>query len=279
MDPWGFGPDALVAIGTLSLAGVTGYLAKVTSRMATKSSDLATETAEDVRSGVRPALIDAAGQAQPQMEFGGRTMDGFKDYGTLRVAVRNAGRGPALNVYGYAFVATKASAKYTRFVTVGNIAPDESATVDLFVAPNVDTSGSSESYLALRVVLPYTDLAGRRYHTVIRLSDPGKGRGRHDDTTHWEALRQDGTEVGDGEAPPPQWRVTFYGTLNARENRAAQRQRDAIALQPRHPRHPSRLTASPPFGTPARTPPEHSNGRALHPRRGRSHSTPFIRGK
>jgi hypothetical protein len=212
-DPWEFGWDALVAIGTLALACVTFFLALFTARMASKTSALATETAEDVRSGVRPALIDAAGQAAPEMEFGGRTMDGFKDYGWLKVAVRNAGRGPALNVYGYAFIATKASSNLTRLVTVGNVAPEESTTVEMDITPNVDTSGSTESYLALRVVLVYSDLAGRRYHTVIRLSDPGKGRSRRYDTTHWEALTQDGTEIGEGEAPLPQWRVTFVGTL------------------------------------------------------------------
>jgi len=41
-------------------------------------------------------------------------------------------------------------------------------------------------------------------------------------------------------------------------------------------RHPNRLTASPGSGPPARPPPETPNGRALHPRRGRSHSTPIM---
>ena len=44
-------------------------------------------------------------------------------------------------------------------------------------------------------------------------------------------------------------------------------------------RHPNRLTASLGSGPPARPPPEAPNGRAVHPRRGRSHSTPIIRGK
>ena len=51
-------------------------------------------------------------------------------------------------------------------------------------------------------------------------------------------------------------------------------------LQPRHARHPSHLTASPPFGT---TRPEHHpkywNSHALHPRRGRSHSSPVYPGQ
>jgi hypothetical protein len=169
MPPWEFGWDALVAIGTVTLAGVTGVLAAITSRMASKTSDLAAETAEDVRSGVRPALIDAAGRAKPTL-----SMDGRFDVGMLTLSVGNAGRGPALNVYAYAFAASKAFAKRTPTVMVGNVAPDESATVDLRDVPSVDTSGSTESYLALRVVCVYSDLAGRQYHRVIRLSDPGK---------------------------------------------------------------------------------------------------------
>ena len=223
---------ALLALFTWRVATRTQSLADETHALGAETRTLASETAEDVRSGVRPALIDAAGQAQPQMEFGGRTMDGFKDYGTLRVAVRNAGRGPALNVYGYAFVATKTSTNRKRFVTVGNVAPEESATAEILVMPNVDTSGSMESYLALRVVLVYSDLAGRRYHTVIRLSDSGKGQRRHDETTHWEPLAQDGTEVGEGDVPLPQWRVTFYGKLTPEQE--ARLRANAMQLVSRH---------------------------------------------
>ena len=216
MSPWEFGWDALVAIGTLTLAGVTGMLALFTFRMASKTSDLANETAEDVRSGIRPALIDAAGRAKPTLSMGSDV-----DVGTLKLSVANAGRGPALNVYAYAFAASKAFAKRTRSVIVGNVAPDEAATIMLHEVPNVDSSGNRESYLALRVVCVYSDLAGRQYHTVIRLSDPEKGQRRPLGGSDAgggsyavnQQLTQDGTEVGEGEAPPPQWRVTFYGSM------------------------------------------------------------------
>jgi hypothetical protein len=235
MGPWEFGWDALVAIGTLTLAAVTGILAAITSRMASKTSDLATETAEDVRSGIRPALIDAAGRAKPTL-----TMDGSVDVGTITVSVGNAGRGPALNVYAYAFAASKAFAKRTLTVMVGNIAPGESATIKLADVPSVDTSGSLESYLALRVVCVYSDLAGRQYHTVIRLSDPGKGQRRRqggDDSAGGydslsESLTQDGIEVGDGAAPPPQWWVSFYGNTTPEQREALRA--NAIQLIGRH---------------------------------------------
>jgi hypothetical protein len=75
------------------------------------------------------------------------------------------------------------------------------------------SSRPPRTHRARLVVVSYSDLAGRRYHTVIRLSDPGNGQRRDVDTSRWEAITQDGTEVGEGEAPLPQWRVTFYGTL------------------------------------------------------------------
>ena len=231
MAPWEFGWDALVAIGTLTLAGVTGILAAVTSRMASKTSDLATETAEDVRSGVRPVLIDAAGRAKPTL-----SMDGSVDVGTLTLSVGNAGRGPALNVYAYAFVASKAFAKRTPSVIVGNVEPGEPATIELREVPSVDTSESRESYLALRVVCVYSDLAGRLYHTVIRLSDPEKGRrrppggsdGGGGSRTVIQALTQDGTEVGEGAAPPPQWWVDFHGKMTPEQR--ARLQANAIQV-------------------------------------------------
>jgi hypothetical protein len=124
------------------------------------------------------------------------------------------------------FVASKAFAKQTPSVIVGNVAPGEPATVRLGDVPSVDTSGSMESYLALRVVCVYSDLAARRYHTVVRLSDPSKGQRRPADgsdggggsQTVIQELTQDGTEVGEGDAPPPQWWVTFHGNTTPEQD-------------------------------------------------------------
>jgi hypothetical protein len=218
---WTVGADLRVALGTALLAFFTwrvatrtGALADETHLLGAETRTLASETSEDVRSGVRPALIDAARHAEPQMEFGGKVLvdeqEIKKSFGTLKVNVRNAGRGPALNVYAYAFVATSAFDLRTFTSIIGNIAPEESTTVQLFDVPNLDPSDDGDPYLAIRVVLVYSDLGGRQYHTVIRLSDPGEGRYRSGEPS-WLSLTQEGTEVGDGEAPPPQWVVSFYG--------------------------------------------------------------------
>jgi hypothetical protein len=53
-DPWEFGWDALVAIGTIGLAGVTGTLAYMTWR-------LARSTAAEARAQTRPVLIPGLG--------------------------------------------------------------------------------------------------------------------------------------------------------------------------------------------------------------------------
>jgi hypothetical protein len=40
-----------------------------------------------------------------------------------------------------------------------------------------------------------------------------------------ETLTQDGTEVGEGAAPPAQWRVTFYGKTTPEQERGCARTR------------------------------------------------------
>jgi hypothetical protein len=91
MSSWEFGWEALVAIGTLTLAFFTWRLARQT-------GDLARETANEVRSNARPVLVAAAGTGA-RLEVGGPS---DRDYGTLVIPVRNAGRGPALNAFAYA---------------------------------------------------------------------------------------------------------------------------------------------------------------------------------
>ena len=83
--------------------------------------------------------------------------------------------------------------------------------------PNVDPSGSQDRYLALRLVLVYTDLASRSYHAVIRLSDPENGMRRHGGPVS-VGLIQDGSEIGEGEEPLPQWRVTFFGNTTREQD-------------------------------------------------------------
>lgn len=63
-DPWEFGWEALVAVATFALAAVTVVLAWRTSKMASKTADLAEFTKQDValsrtaiEADVRPVLI------------------------------------------------------------------------------------------------------------------------------------------------------------------------------------------------------------------------------
>jgi hypothetical protein len=78
-------------------------------------------------------------------------------------------------------------------------------------------SAAAWTPISYRVILGYSDLAGRWYHSVVRLQDPNHGqRTDHDRDPHstespTQPLHARGTEVGEGAAPPPQWRVTFAG--------------------------------------------------------------------
>ncbi|MET7484065.1 hypothetical protein [Streptomyces sp. NPDC005538] len=90
-SPWGFGWEALVAIATFLLAAVTVWLAWSTRR-------LARETAADQRAQWRPLLLPVGGWEE---RSGGKMtqLRGIRCRGdTLRVRVRNSGRGPALHV-------------------------------------------------------------------------------------------------------------------------------------------------------------------------------------
>jgi hypothetical protein len=201
---WAFGADIAVAIGTLGLAWFTARLARETKR-------LARETAEDVRAGSRPVLIDAAGTTATMTTTAGENRGG------VQLTVRNVGDGPALNAYAYVLAATRNENRQSKLTPVGNVAPDTDVNAVLADVLTRNVSGSVESYLFLRVIFGYTDLGGRRYHSVVRLQDPNHGQrttyDREPNSTESpvQPLRASGTEVGEGAAPPPQWRVSFAG--------------------------------------------------------------------
>jgi hypothetical protein len=199
---WEFGWEALVALGTLGLALFTAYLAWTTRR-------LARTTGEDVRAGSRPVVIDVAGDHPTT-----RTSVGA-NFGELRVRVRNGGRGPALNIYAYALVRTTNEDHRSDTIMVGSLAVDGEAEVVLPEVQTRDCSGSMESFLALRVALTYTDLAGSPFFTAIRLSDPNHGQRidalKGDDGSVQQLLEQHGAEVGEGAVPDQQWRVVLIG--------------------------------------------------------------------
>jgi hypothetical protein len=198
------GWEALVALATLGLALFTWRLAR-------RTSDLATSTAAEVRAGLRPALIHASGSSVPVVSPNG---DGT---GVLRLPLLNAGRGPALNVYAYAIVATSEVSSRTEIAPVGNVAPDHAAYMVIAGVPDGDHGDDEDRmYYAVYVTIIYDDLAEQSYYTVIALSDPADGQAVRKPRDYVgdplpRALTPGGTKTGAGTAPLPQWRVTFTG--------------------------------------------------------------------
>jgi hypothetical protein len=87
-DPWAFGWDALVAIGTLSLAAVTFALVVATRRLATQGD-------AEIRAQWRPVLL-VRDRVEVEGVFGN---DGVSLHDSrLTVWVENVGRGPAFGV-------------------------------------------------------------------------------------------------------------------------------------------------------------------------------------
>lgn len=200
------GWDAAVAVGTLLLALMTGGLAWFTSRLASKTADLATDTAAEVRAGVRPVLLLEIEDYRPVFSA---------DDDVLRLRLYNAGQGPALNAYAYATVATSAESVRSDNRRVGSIADGRWGEAQFAGLPATDQGNDPDrAYLAAHVVVVYSDLAGRTFHTEIGLLDPKKGQPitqAQPGPPPSRLLLLEGTEVGEGDAPPPQWRVTFAG--------------------------------------------------------------------
>lgn len=204
------GWDAAVAIGTGVLAISTGVLAAYTARLAKKTSDMAEEEREEAKARTRPVLMPPAEAKAAISQINSDT-----EPVALRLSVMNAGVGPALNAYAWVIVATSAGLHRSRLVPVGSIAPGYGADIAIADVPASDTGAvEHNAYLAAYVTLVYGDLGGRSYHSVVGLLDPE--RGLPIGTTPGYVVRPrmldvSGTEVGEGDAPPPQWRVQFAG--------------------------------------------------------------------
>ncbi|GAA3800914.1 hypothetical protein GCM10022403_038990 [Streptomyces coacervatus] len=90
-NPWEFGWEAAVAI-------TTGLLAFFTWRLAARTRELAQETADDQRAQWRPLLLPV-GEWEERSRGRITYPRGIRYTGdTLRVRIRNSGRGPALHV-------------------------------------------------------------------------------------------------------------------------------------------------------------------------------------
>jgi hypothetical protein len=177
VGPWTFGWDALVAVGTLSLAAVTGGLAFLTWR-------LAAATAAEARSQARPALIPAQEYDDP------RTLAPLEHRaasGELHVSIRNAGRGPALFVR----VALEPTGDSP---TSGPLAAMAAGDV-VRLAFSVEARPPDR----WQVLLDYRDLAGRTYSSAIVIESTPELRfydvRTYEDrkvTPHGDALPQSG---------------------------------------------------------------------------------------
>jgi hypothetical protein len=114
-------------------------------------------------------------------------------------------------------VATSTASVRSDTIPVGSIAAGRGGNVQFSGLPQRDENEDLDrAYLAAHVVVVYGDLAQRNFHTGIGLSDPAKGRAvvvppHYARPEPSRVLQLEGTEVGEGDAPGPQWRVTFSG--------------------------------------------------------------------
>lgn len=174
--PWAFGWEALVAIGTLTLAAGTVALAWTTRR-------LAAESAADLRSQWRPLLLP--GEATHWLQY-----DEAKKQ--LIVPIRNAGRGPALFVRTLLDPDNSSPANWS----LGSLAASDEV--------NLVFEGIYPKDPPRRqVLLDYRDLAERTYSTAIVIEGFPKEPRFYDVrpyeanpvTLHGDAVQQEGIKV------------------------------------------------------------------------------------
>jgi hypothetical protein len=171
--PWGFGWEALVAIGTGLLALATFILARKTARLANAS-------AADLRSQWRPLLVP--GQATDGLQYD-------QEARRLRVPIRNSGRGPAL------FVRTLLDPENASPVnwSLGSLASGDEV---VLIFDGISLQGPPRR----QVLLDYRDLAERTYSTAIVIETfPEAPRfydvrlfEDHTVTPHGDAVQQEG---------------------------------------------------------------------------------------
>jgi hypothetical protein len=142
--PWEFGWEALVAIGTIGLATVTGYLAWTT-------RGLARETAAEVAAQSRPVLIP------------GERLNYRLTSGVIEVPVRNVGGGPAL------FVRTEMDpgGGTADVWNLGAMAPGDEQILRF-------TTYDFEPHK--QVLIDYRDMSGRQFSSAIVLERLNDGR-------------------------------------------------------------------------------------------------------
>lgn len=182
---WTFGWEALVALGTLLLAGATAYLAWNTRSVADQTRDLAIQTAADVQAQWRPVVVPVQDMA-PSLSGKGYP-EGTLPF-VLSVAISNAGRGPALFVR----VQHDPSGNSPENWSLGSLSPGE--------RKRLVFHGISHTAMS-QLLIDYRDLAGRMYSTAVVVEHPLDQEGRYYDvrfvdgeriTTHGDSVPQPG---------------------------------------------------------------------------------------
>jgi hypothetical protein len=162
-DPWAVGWDALVAVGTLSLAVVTGILAFLTKRVAAETRDLAAATQADVAAQFRPIVAPArltTGVGSPgAWAYGNNDGDRF-------IGLTNIGHGPALNV-GVWYIGDHPRHNPEGDLDASTLAVDcPTERARLRHPVRLEDGGG------FRVYVQYTSIGGDRYHSGIEYA-PG----------------------------------------------------------------------------------------------------------
>lgn len=150
---WDLGWEALVAIGTLLLSIATGYLAW-------KTRALARETALEVAAQNRPVLVPGNtvdGTPQPLLFSAGAQQ--------LEVDIRNAGRGPALDIDAVMEPANLRPQTWHKAA----LSPNSHARLNF--------AGVTVPEYAMTLALQYRDLANQRFESRIMIERVASPRG------------------------------------------------------------------------------------------------------
>jgi hypothetical protein len=144
---WAFGWDALVAIGTLCLAGVTLWLVITTRRLARSTSD-------EVRAQWRPAILPGRQGADPAIDFN-------EAEHRLRVRVRNAGSGPALYIRTHLEPGSTSPDHWS----LAALGPDDEVVLTF--------TGVYQNPTPAQLLFDYRDLGGRQYSSELVIDEVG----------------------------------------------------------------------------------------------------------
>jgi hypothetical protein len=190
--PWEFGWESLVAIGTLSLAAVTGYLSW-------KTRTLAQATTNEVAAQSRPLLVPGRRGPAPST-FPDQPIHYDIDEGQFVITIRNDGSGPAFFVRAEMDPGGDTAGLWN----LGSLGPGAEASLNF---------SANDFPPHKQVLLDYRDFAGRPFSSALvlqRIGSEQEGNYRFYDvrtfqdeslTGHGDALPQ----AGFGRCPPTDW--------------------------------------------------------------------------